>query len=62
MKRRTRLFLLAGCALVLVLEAPLSLASFAAGWAGPYARRGELRPAAPGHRSNSVALLEFAPR
>lgn len=63
MKRSTRIFLLAGCAVVLVLEAPLSLASLAAGWAGPYARRGEPRSASTGHgQPNSVALLEFSSR
>jgi hypothetical protein len=35
--RSTRLFLLAGCACILVLEAPRTLAALSAGWRGPYA-------------------------
>lgn len=37
MSRATRTFLLAGCALVLALEAPLTARVVAAGWNGPYA-------------------------
>ncbi len=36
MRRRTKLLLVAGCALVLALEAPRTLADLAAGWRGPY--------------------------
>lgn len=39
MKRGTRLFLLAGCALVLALEVPVTLAALAEGWRGPYGAR-----------------------
>ena len=39
MKRSTKLVLLAGCALVLALEGPLTLRMLAAGWRGPYAPR-----------------------
>jgi hypothetical protein len=35
--RSTRLFLLAGCACILMLEAPRTLAALSAGWHGPYA-------------------------
>jgi hypothetical protein len=34
----TRLFLLLGCAIVVALEAPSTLASLVAGWRGPYSR------------------------
>jgi len=37
MRRGTKLFLLAGCALIVVLDAPVALAALAAGWRGPYA-------------------------
>jgi hypothetical protein len=36
-RRGTKLFLLAGCALVLVLEGPRTAAALASGWRGPYA-------------------------
>jgi hypothetical protein len=36
MRRGTKLFLLAGCALIVVLDAPAALAALAAGWHGPY--------------------------
>jgi hypothetical protein len=45
-KRSAKLLLLAGCALVLVLEGPLTLRVLAASWRGPYARPGALRTAA----------------
>jgi hypothetical protein len=34
--RSTRLFLLAGCACILLLEAPRTLAALSRGWRGPY--------------------------
>jgi hypothetical protein len=34
----TKLFLLLGCAIVVALEAPATLASLVAGWRGPYSR------------------------
>jgi len=37
MRRRTRFFLLAGCAVIVFLETPAMLAGLAAGWRGPYA-------------------------
>ncbi len=62
MKRGTKLFLLVGCALVLVLEGPLTLAALAAGWDGPYARRArETRTASAGRlRAGSLALIDVA--
>jgi len=39
MRRGTKLFLLAGCALIVALDAPAAFAAFAAGWRGPYAGR-----------------------
>ena len=65
MKRGTRLFLLAGCAVVVALEAPLAFVALSASWGGPYARReAETRTAAlPRAPSPSpVALLELARR
>lgn len=38
MSTGTRIFLLLGCLVVVVLEAPASLASLSAGWRGPYSR------------------------
>jgi hypothetical protein len=35
-RRKTKLFLIAGCACILALDAPLALAALAAGWHGPY--------------------------
>lgn len=37
MKRGTKVLLLSGCAVVLLLELPGALACLAAGWNGPYA-------------------------
>ena len=39
MKRGTKLFLLAGCALVLWIDLPATVSAVAAGWRGPYANR-----------------------
>lgn len=39
MRRGTKLFLLAGCVLVVSLDARAALAALAAGWRGPYAGR-----------------------
>lgn len=39
MKRGTKLFLLAGCALVLWIDLPATVIAVAAGWRGPYANR-----------------------
>jgi hypothetical protein len=56
-KRATRNFLLAGCALVLLLEAPAMLAVVTASWNGPYAER-DTRTAAAAHvPSPTVARL-----
>ena len=38
MSTATKLFLLLGCAVVVALEAPSTLASLVAGWRGPYSR------------------------
>ena len=38
MRRGTKLFLVAGCALIVVLDARAALAALSAGWRGPYAR------------------------
>jgi len=68
MRRRTRLFLLAGCAVIVFLEAPATLAGLAASWRGPYSGRGlETRTAdlvttgarklvAAAHQPQSLAL------
>jgi len=40
MSRGTKLLLLAGCAWIVVLDAPRAFAALAAGWRGPYAGRG----------------------
>ena len=37
MRRGTKVLLLAGCAVVLLLELPASLPCLVAGWRGPYA-------------------------
>jgi copper oxidase (laccase) domain-containing protein len=38
MRRVTKIFLVAGCALIVLLDADAALAALAAGWRGPYAR------------------------
>lgn len=68
MKRGTRLFLLAGCALVLALEGPRTVDGLAAGWYGPYGPVVETRtaalgrPAGPALRAPPAALLGIARR
>jgi hypothetical protein len=68
MRRGTKLFLLAGCALILVLETPAAIAALADGWVGPYgAARTDLRTAeAVGNRPALAAAqpmrLELARR
>lgn len=69
MRRGTKLFLLAGCALIVVLDAPAAFAVLAAGWRGPYAgpsvdaRTAQATPA--GERAGAAATprgLELARR
>jgi len=43
-KRTTRFFLLAGCAFVLTLETPVTVAVLAEAWHGPYAADLESEP------------------
>ncbi len=69
MRRSTKVFLLAGCALVLALEGPRTLAGLAAGWNGPYGRTPETRtaaaaplPAGLAFRGTPAALLGAARR
>ena len=47
MRRGTKVFLLAGCALVLFLELPATLAVLAAGLRGPYPARVRTASVAP---------------
>ena len=60
MRRRTKLFLLAGCALVLALEAPRTLADLAAGWRGPYPTA--LAEGAPARSDAPAESVELARR
>lgn len=53
MTRRTRSFLLGGCALVLLLELPASVTAFLAGLRGPYAPT-------PGETSARLGTAEVA--
>ena len=46
MRRGTKVFLLAGCALVVTLDARAAFAALAASWRGPYEREADARTAA----------------
>lgn len=63
MSQGTRLFLLLGCAIVVALEAPSSLASLIAGWRGPYSRPAvaAAEPAVPLGPERALLLGRFAP-
>src|SRR5262249_30271495 len=62
-KRTTRFFLLAGCAFVLILEAPLTLSTLLEGWRGPYPESGA-RSAALTRKTSAVSptILAVLPR
>lgn len=66
MRRGTKLLLLAGCAWIVVLEAPAAFAALAAGWRGPYAGRGtdtrSARGAPVGERVHVAATPVLAER
>jgi len=61
-KRGTKLFLLAGCAFVLVLEGPRTAAALASGWRGPYGGGDEPRTAAAHPPVVTPFALELARR
>ena len=59
MKRGTKLFLLAGCALIVVLDAPATLAALAAGWGGPYGgTRADVRTADAARTGHALAAVQ----
>jgi len=58
MRRGTKLFLLAGCALIVVLDAPAALAALAAGWVGPYGgARADIRTADAARTGHTLAAM-----
>lgn len=59
MKRGTKLLLLCGCALVLLLELPGALACLAAGWDGPYAEPLAAHDAPPGSAAGAIPAAAF---
>lgn len=57
MKRATRVFLIAGCAVVFALELPAAVSCLVAGWRGPYSDV----PSTPRTVAGDAAIRTLAP-